>query len=168
MQVIQTWKNIIVDLRQPFSYLIPAVIAAVTAAYLYKVWTKKTVRLSVLLLLIYGEVLLHTAYFSREPGSRIGIDLELFGTWGNSATAHAYFIENIMMLIPFGVLMPIAFKKMRSLRWMVSIGFLCSCFIELSQLMTSRGYCQLDDVVTNAAGALIGWLVWRCTSQRGH
>lgn len=165
MQVIQTWKNIIIDFRQPFSYLIPAVIAAITAVFLYKAWTKKAVRLSWFLLLIYGEVLLQTAYFSREPGSRIGIDLDLFGTWGHTAAAHAYFIENIIMFIPFGVLAPIAFKKMRDPRWCVGVGFLCSCMIEISQFITLRGYCQLDDVVTNTAGTLLGWLAWRCVKR---
>lgn len=40
------------------------------------------------------------------------------------------------------------------------VGFVCSCGIELSQLITQRGYCQLDDVVTNTAGMLIGWIIW--------
>lgn len=37
---------------------------------------------------------MQTAFFSREPGSRQQIDLNLFGTWGQTAIAHAYFIEN--------------------------------------------------------------------------
>ena len=159
--MIQTWKNIVLDFRQPVSYLIPATIIALVVFCLLIVWTKKRLRLSWGLFLIYAEVLLQTAYFSREQGTRTGIDLDLFGTWGHTATAHAYFIENIMMFIPFGILMPIAFKKMRKGRWCVLAGFLCSCGIELSQLLTSRGYCQLDDVVTNTVGALIGWGVWR-------
>ena len=38
---------------------------------------------------------MQTAFFSREPGSRKQIDLNLFGTWGETPVAHAYFIENI-------------------------------------------------------------------------
>ena len=30
------------------------------------------------------------------------MDLRLFGTWGETPIAHAYFIENIIMFIPFG------------------------------------------------------------------
>ena len=88
------------------------------------------------------------------------IDLHLFGTWGQTAIAHAYFMENIIMFIPFGVLVPMVFKRMRNLRFCVFVGFVCSCGIELSQLITQRGYCQLDDVVTNTAGMLIGWIIW--------
>ena len=36
------------------------------------------------------EILVQTAFFSREPGSRKQIDLELFGTWGQTAMAHDY------------------------------------------------------------------------------
>ena len=95
-----------------------------------------------------------TAFFSQEPGSRKQIDLDLFGTWGQTAMAHAYFIVDIIMFIPFGLLAPMVFKRMRNVRFCVLIGFLCSCGIEISQLVTQRGFCQLDDVVTNTMGDL--------------
>ena len=81
--------------------------------------------------------------------------------------AHAYFIENIIMFIPFGLLAPMVFKRMRKVRFCVFIGFLCSCGIELSQLITQRGYCQLDDVVTNTVGMLVGWGIWKMLSSVG-
>ena len=59
---------------------------------------------------------MQTAFFSREPGSRKQIDLDLFGTWGQTAMAHAYFVENIIMFIPFGILAPMVFKRMRNMR----------------------------------------------------
>ena len=76
---------------------------------------KEKVRIypSCILFIIYIEILMQTAFFSREPGSRKQIDLDLFGTWGQTAMAHAYFIENIIMFIPFGLLAPIVFKRMR-------------------------------------------------------
>lgn len=36
-----------------------------------------------------------------------------------------------------------------------------SCTIEISQLLTQRGYMQIDDVLTNTAGAMAGWLIWK-------
>ena len=90
-----------------------------------------------------------------------GTDFSLFETWGQTSVAHAYFIENIIMLIPFGILAPIVLKQMRKIRLCVLTGFLLSCGIEISQLITQRGYCQLDDVVTNTAGTLIGWTIWK-------
>ena len=32
-------------------------------------------------------------FFPREPGSRVGVDLQLFSTWGASTQAKAYVIE---------------------------------------------------------------------------
>ena len=74
---------------------------------------------------------------------------------------HAMFIENIIMFIPFGVLLPIVFKQVRSGWKCVLIGFLCSCGIEITQHITQRGYLQLDDVVTNTVGMFIGWAIWK-------
>ena len=71
------------------------------------------------------------------------------------------------MFIPFGLLAPMVFEWMRKVRFCVFIGFLCSCGIELSQLITQRGYCQLDDVVTNTVGMLVGWGIWKMLSSVG-
>ena len=80
---------------------------------------------------------------------------------------NALIIENIIMFIPFGLLAPMVFERMRKVRFCVFIGFLCSCGIELSQLITQRGYCQLDDVVTNTVGMLVGWGIWKMLSSVG-
>ena len=154
--------NIILDFKQPLSYLLPALLLTAAGVFLYKLCRRKAkISPPSILLLIYMEVLVQTAFLSRESGSRKGIDLTLFKTWGQTSVAHAYFIENIMMLIPFGILAPIALKQMKKMRFCVLTGFLLSCGIEISQLITQRGYCQLDDVVTNTAGTIIGWTIWK-------
>ena len=156
------WNNIILDFRQPISYLLLDIIIPMVGVCIYKIYKKEKVRIlpSCILFIIYIEILMQTAFFSREPGSRKQIDLDLFETWGQTAIAHAYFIENIIMFIPFGLLAPMVFKWMRNVGFCVLIGFLCSCGIEISQLITQRGYCQLDDVVTNTVGMLVGWVIW--------
>lgn len=155
--------------RQPISYLFPAIIITMAGVLVFKIYKKGKgrIRFSCILFIIYIEILMQTAFFSREPGSRQQIDLNLFGTWGQTAIAHAYFIENIIMFIPFGLLAPMVFERMRKVRFCVFIGFLCSCGIELSQLITQRGYCQLDDVVTNTVGMLVGWGIWKMLSSVG-
>lgn len=73
---------------------------------------------------------------------------------------HAMFVENIIMFIPFGVLLAILFRKFRSGWACVLTGFICSCSIEILQHITQTEYLQLDDVVTNTTGTLLGWLAW--------
>lgn len=113
------------------------------------------------LIIIYLTVLLNVAFFSREPGTRNQVSLTLFETWGNTMQCHAYFVENIIMFLPFGILFPMGFKKFQSGCFCVDMAFLFSLCLEIIQYETQRGYAQIDDVVTNTAGALAGWLFWR-------
>lgn len=112
-------------------------------------------------IILYGYIILQVTFLSREPGSRTGVDWMLGDTWGNSLQAKAYVMENVLMMVPFGVLMPIAYKGVRSLKGCLLLAFAVSGAIELVQLLAQRGYCQIDDVIANMAGAFIGWLIWK-------
>ena len=113
------------------------------------------------LVIVYAAVLLKLAFFSREPGSRTTVDLTLFNTWGVTMQAHAFFVENIIMFIPFGILIPTAFPMMRNIFVCTMTALACSLSLEMFQLITGRGFCQLDDVVTNTLGAFIGYIVYK-------
>lgn len=172
---IKLYKKIIIqDFNQPVMWLIPAIIfSACLVLFISWVYEKgsqkqekdnginKKYRIAWLLFIAYIIVTFQTVFFSREAGSRKEISLVLFETWGHSFHMHAMFIENIIMFIPFGVLLPIVFKQVRSGWKCVLIGFLCSCGIEITQHITQRGYLQLDDVVTNTVGMFIGWAIWK-------
>lgn len=111
------------------------------------------------LFVVYMVVMFITVFLSREPGSRHGIDMTLFGTWGETPQAHAFVIENILLFVPFGILYPVAVPG----RWKyftVLTGIIISVVIETVQLVTQRGYCQLDDVVMNTLGSLVGYVIF--------
>lgn len=111
------------------------------------------------LFVVYMVVMFITVFLSREPGSRQGIDMTLFGTWGETPQAHAFVIENILLFVPFGILYPVAVPG----RWKyftVLTGMIISVVIETVQLITQRGYCQLDDVVMNTLGSLVGYVIF--------
>ena len=60
----------------------------------------------------YMYTLIMIVYYSREPGSRTGVaDMVLWSNWGMTLQMHAYFIENIVLFIPFGLIFPLVFKK---------------------------------------------------------
>lgn len=116
------------------------------------------------LFVVYMVVMFITVFLSREPGSRHGIDMTLFGTWGETPQAHAFVIENILLFVPFGILYPVAVPG----RWKyftVLTGMIISVVIETVQLVTQRGYCQLDDVVMNTLGSLVGYLIFVIASS---
>ena len=69
------------------------------------------------LVAVYFAMMLSITLFSREPGSRTGVDVKLFETWGNQRLPDRYFVENILLFLPFGVLLPAAVPSLR--KWMV-------------------------------------------------
>ena len=70
-------------------------------------------------------------------------------------------IGNILLFIPFGVLLPFAYAGGKKWYKIVLIGFSLSLFIETLQLITGRGYFDVDDIALNVIGAVIGWGLWR-------
>lgn len=147
------------------SYLIPAIFFSGCTVFVVS-WLcgkKGTIkhRVPCAIFLAYIFVIFRVVFLCREPGSRKAISLVLFETWGYTFYMHAMFIENIIMFIPFGMMLPMLFRKFRNGWLCVLAGFICSCSIEIVQHITQTGYLQLDDVVTNTTGTLLGWLAWK-------
>lgn len=70
------------------------------------------------------------------------------------------YIENILLFIPLGFLLPCIWKNYEVLWKTTLFGFSFSLIIELSQLFNSR-ITDLDDLLMNTLGALIGWVIFR-------
>lgn len=63
---------------------------------------------------------------------------------------------NILLFIPLGFFAPFLWKTFRSFKNMVLLGFGFSFFIEIIQMFTWR-VTDIDDLITNTAGAIIGF-----------
>ena len=128
------------------------------------------------LFLAYIVIVIQIAYLSREPGSRTDVALGLGDTWGETLQARAYVIENVIMFMPFGLLFPLLGKA--AMIGCIPVAVCSSVALEGMQYFTQRGYCQLDDVVTNSMGAVIGYgivmsvymgyrfVIWICGKKR--
>ena len=171
--------NICKDMQEPISYLPLGMCFGLMALCVCSAWewyagreqrsakeeraskaesSRQRVRKTAVFLLgIYTTVIFQTAFFSREPGSRSGMDLGLFDTWGESAVSRAYVIENILMFIPLGILLPLLHGRFRNGWYCASAGLAISGLIEGMQLVTARGFFQIDDIATNVAGTIVGW-----------
>lgn len=112
------------------------------------------------LVAVYFAMMLSITLFSREPGSRTGVDLKLFETWGNQCLPDRYFVENILLFLPFGCFLPIVWPQAENVLTLALSACMISIGIEMAQYITGRGYSQLDDIVTNTAGAVIGYLLF--------
>jgi glycopeptide antibiotics resistance protein len=76
-------------------------------------------------------------------------------------------VGNFLLLLPFGIYGPILAPRLRSLLAIVLAGAAISALIELGQLAVATAYgfpvrvADVDDVLLNTAGVLIGYLLWR-------
>lgn len=69
---------------------------------------------------------------------------------------------NIAMFVPLGALFPAVYpEKLAKLSYAVMLGMICTTIIEATQLMLKLGQADLMDILTNALGAIIGYLFYR-------
>lgn len=69
-------------------------------------------------------------------------------------------LANVILFIPWGIIIPIAFPRMRRFVWNVVASVIFSAMIEVVQLLFECGRCELDDVIHNTLGAVIGYGIW--------
>lgn len=67
---------------------------------------------------------------------------------------------NIMLFIPMGFLIPCLFTRYQHIGKMLLFGFCSSAVIETLQIFTYRAS-DINDLMTNTLGALIGWILAR-------
>ncbi len=65
-------------------------------------------------------------------------------------------IGNIAMFIPVGIVWPICFRKLNDIRKTMFAGIGLILFIELTQLLCPSRHTDIDDVILNTSGVLIG------------
>lgn len=74
-------------------------------------------------------------------------------------------IANVIMFIPFGVLLPLTWKSFRKFSFTAIAGALTSLLIEVDQLFSFRTT-DIDDFLTNTLGAVLGYLLIACICKK--
>lgn len=69
-------------------------------------------------------------------------------------------IGNTAMFIPSGIVLPIIYKKLDSFRKVAAAGALISLCIEILQLPFSVRASDIDDLIQNTAGVMIGYGIY--------
>lgn len=70
-------------------------------------------------------------------------------------------VGNIVAFMPMGFLLPIVFKKLDKLHKVVFVSVFATLLIEVSQYISGVGASDIDDVVLNMFGVVIGYWVFR-------
>lgn len=114
---------------------------------------------SVFLLGFYLYLIFGITILSREKGSTYIIRPVPFTTWGTDLWHLTLWMENILMMIPLGILLYILWMPFRKIKWMLIAGFLISLLIECIQLITRLGKFETDDIINNVIGTWIGFVI---------
>ncbi len=70
-------------------------------------------------------------------------------------------VGNVLMFVPLGLLLPKVYDKLRSgWRFFLTV-ILMICLVELVQLFTLVGVCDVDDLILNVMGAGVGFLAFK-------
>lgn len=72
---------------------------------------------------------------------------------------------NVLLFIPLGIFVPCLWPEYRSMMKTVGLGLMTSLGIEILQIFTFRAT-DINDVITNVAGTMIGYLIGRLIIKR--
>ena len=150
---------------------IPLIVVIVTCLFvcgivllLFRVKTDNAIfarQTSFCLLMGYLFLVLCTTIFCREETFEKRYYLQPL--WSYSVLYNkllAQIIMNVMLFIPIGFFVGGTLKK-KHICNAVGIGLVLSFFIELTQLITTRGVFNVDDIIHNILGCVIGYGIFR-------
>lgn len=75
-------------------------------------------------------------------------------------------LGNIIAFMPLGFLLAILSSKMRTLKSITLIGFLLSLSFESIQLLTGLGEFDVDDIILNTLGAVVGLYCYKLLKKK--
>ena len=127
-----------------------------------------------LLFLLYVGLMIWLLFGQRTKGSTADENLNLVplktlklyaDLLQNSSNGylvrHAFInlVGNVIMFIPLGYLLPGIWKKLQNFIPMLLYSVILISSIEILQYLSGLGSCDIDDLILNVPGIVIGWFV---------
>lgn len=81
--------------------------------------------------------------------------------------APMHFILNIAAFVPFGIFLPLLYKRCCNVKTVSVVGFLFSVSIELMQML-GWGVTEVDDIIANTFGVILGYCFYCLINKRMH
>ncbi|MGN0741171.1 MAG: VanZ family protein [Candidatus Fimadaptatus sp.] len=125
---------------------------------------------NLLLLGIYLFANLYLTLLSRQAGPFPKVELTPLWSYraalGGDDSLREEVILNILLYVPLGYLLHYAFPKLGW--WQVILtGFVMSVLTETAQLVFRLGLCEVDDLISNTLGTVIGVGAYRAYKRFG-
>ena len=80
------------------------------------------------------------------------VELRPFISFHPESPEFHYVIENILLFVPLGILLPMRFSFARRWRGMIGIALFLSLTVEVSQFVLRCGKSEVDDLIANVLG----------------
>ncbi|MBP3351055.1 MAG: VanZ family protein [Lachnospiraceae bacterium] len=109
----------------------------------------------------YLALVIMITFLSRESGDSTGVDLELGASLRINARNNALVLENVLLFVPYGFCYCWWEKGKGIFFNSFMVGFVTSLIIEGMQLVTGRGIFQLDDIIMNTLGCMLGASIYK-------
>lgn len=71
---------------------------------------------------------------------------------------------NVLLFLPMGILLPAIFRKMNSWRNILTAAVLIPIGVEVTQMLFAGRLADIDDVIANFLGCMLGYVVYRILS----
>ena len=122
---------------------------------------------------IYIGLVIYLTLFSRNTTEhQISFMPKVWKMFSVSWAGHGQYIfveliNNVLLFIPFGYLLRSSFVSIKNWQ-VVLLGFFFSLCIELLQYLFSVGVSEIDDLINNTLGTIVGCLYWKlmCKLQK--
>lgn len=121
------------------------------------------------MLAAYACIMVYLMLLSRSPRNFRDCNFEVFSTirhfWnliGTSYTSSAIMnlAGNVIMFVPLGALLPCIWKAQRKAYILLPTCALSICAMEALQYYSKRGTADVDDLILNMIGVVIGYLLY--------
>jgi glycopeptide antibiotics resistance protein len=117
----------------------------------------------ILYFIFLGYITLFTYnYYVYGPSVNLVIfdSIKLMMRSGNYWLFFKNVIGNVLLFIPLGILLPVINKKMKNFFLMFVTGFYLSIFIELLQYTVAKRIFDIDDILLNTVGTILGFILY--------
>ena len=75
---------------------------------------------------------------------------------------------NILMFVPLGMFLPLLIAKFKEFKWLLLVVVGATMSIETYQTLSGAGIFEVDDLINNSLGGIIGYQLYRLATSIAH
>ncbi|WP_085521162.1 VanZ family protein [Tuberibacillus sp. Marseille-P3662] len=113
-------------------------------------------------ILLYLTLFTYNYYVYGKSVNLVVFDsIKLMLDSGNPWLMIKNILGNVALFVPFGLLVPLIFKSVRPFIISFIIAFGSSLLIEAMQFEFAKRIFDIDDILLNTIGAVLGWILFK-------